>query len=69
MTAKHVTAAAAGLLLLGAFNTDLAAQTTCNAPLGWWESQGLEPVFIIQSRPALPTAISRSGRGRRSCTG
>jgi len=40
-----------GMVALGA-NSELGAATVCNAPLGWWESKGLEPLFINPNGPA-----------------
>jgi len=45
-------AAAAILLLTGG---DVSAQKTCNAPLGWWESKGLMPLFTNPKGPAPTT--------------
>lgn len=47
--------AAAAFLVFG-LNAALAAATTCEAPLGWWESKGLEPLFIDPKGPAPQTA-------------
>lgn len=51
MKNKYAPIAAAAFLLFS-LNGNLAAQTTCNAPLGWWESKGLEPLFINPTGPA-----------------
>ena len=42
--------ATAAFMVLG-LNLALAAATTCEAPLGWWESKGLEPLFIDPKGP------------------
>jgi hypothetical protein len=44
-------AAAAAALLTG----QASAQPTCNAPLGWWESPGLKPLFTNPKGPAPTT--------------
>lgn len=43
-------------LLLGSMATIASAQqTNCNAPLGWWESKGLNPLFINPDGPSPAT--------------
>ena len=54
MKNKYIPIAAAAFLLLGV-NGNLAAQATCNAPLGWWESKDLQPLFINPKGPAPTT--------------
>ncbi|MGB6175152.1 MAG: hypothetical protein WBF43_02160 [Methylocella sp.] len=49
-----IAVAAAAFVVLG-LNAALAAATTCEAPLGWWESKGLEPLFIDPKGPAPRT--------------
>lgn len=39
-----------------AFASPAAAQQNCNAPLGWWESKGLDPFFLNPNGPAPTTA-------------
>ncbi len=66
----------AGLLaplaaVLMAGSQPAAAQTKpCVAPLGWWESKGLEPFFTSPAATRRrPIATSSSGPGARWCTG
>ena len=47
-------AVAASAALLFAI-TPASAQPTCNAPLGWWESPGLMPLFTSPKGPAPTT--------------
>jgi hypothetical protein len=47
-----------GLLLLSSVVSLASAQETCNAPLGWWESQGLEPLFTDPNGPSPTTDCS-----------
>mgnify|MGYP003701369405 CR=1 FL=1 len=50
------TAAAAALLFSGGQGSAQApAQKTCNAPLGWWESKGLMPLFTSPNGPSPTT--------------
>ena len=44
------------LLSLPVLAGPAAAQQNCNAPLGWWESKGLDPFFLNPSGPAPKTA-------------
>ena len=43
-----------GIVIISA-NPGLAATTICEAPLGWWESKDLEPLFINPNGPAPQT--------------
>jgi hypothetical protein len=68
MKCKYVPIAAAAFLLLG-LNGNLVAQTTCNAPLGWWESKGLQPLFINPKGPAPAIDCDFHVWGRRCTSG
>jgi hypothetical protein len=50
-TTSLATAAAILLLVSG----QALAQPTCNAPLGWWESKGLMPLFTSPNGPSPTT--------------
>jgi hypothetical protein len=43
---------AAAVLLLVGLNGNVAAQANCNAPLGWWESKDLQPLFANPQGPS-----------------
>src|SRR5205085_2566710 len=49
------TAAAVVLLLAGGTANAQTAMPTCNAPLGWWESKGLMPLFTSPNGPSPTT--------------
>ena len=53
MKHKYIHIAAAAFLLFSLNGN--AAQATCNAPLGWWESKDLQPLFINPTGPAPTT--------------
>ena len=52
---RPVAALLGGLALL-ALAGPAAAQPSCNTPLGWWESKGLDPFFLNPDGPSPTTA-------------
>jgi hypothetical protein len=57
MSAKRlaIASATAFLLLAGGTSNAQTNMPTCNAPLGWWESKGLMPLFTTPNGPSPTT--------------